>query len=79
MIRIGKTQKTIAVIALLLVYTLIAAAPVPKETVLAISWAASLETSAAEPPGSAPDGPLVPFELGGRFGYVSLDGRFSVN
>jgi hypothetical protein len=52
---------------------------VPKETVLAINWAASLETAAEQPLDSAPDEPRIPFELGERFGYVSLDGRFSVN
>jgi hypothetical protein len=62
-----------AVFALLL-YVFIAAAPVPEETVLSLNWINSLETSYEE----KVDGQLIPFELGGYFGYVSEDGQFSV-
>jgi hypothetical protein len=53
---------------------LIAATPVPEETVLSLNWINSLETSYEE----KVDGQLIPFELGDYFGYVSEDGQFSV-
>ncbi|MDR2795367.1 MAG: WD40 repeat domain-containing protein [Spirochaetaceae bacterium] len=58
----------------LVLYAFIAAAPVPEETVLSLNWINSLETSYEE----KVDEPLIPFELGRYFGYVSEDGRFSV-
>jgi hypothetical protein len=72
-------KKTVMIIAVfvLLLYAFIAAVPVTEETALSLNWIASLETSYAER--IEDDRRLVPFELGQYFGYVTDDGRFSVN
>jgi hypothetical protein len=72
----------ILIFALFAFYFFAAARPIPLETVLAPQWAASLEsgetlTLAAGRTQEA--GELIPFTLGGRFGYVSASGRFQVN
>lgn len=59
-----------------LVYAFLAAEPVPQETVLSAAWINSLESSYPEKVTSEK---LIPFELGGRFGYVSKSGKFSIN
>ena len=78
-------------IVLFLGYFLCAARPVPPETVLVPRWLASLEYGSPVALGEAsipePDTgetaaqavPLIPFELGSRFGYFDPEGRFSVN
>jgi hypothetical protein len=77
MTRFNKKHALIAVVVVLLLYALIAAGRVTEETVLSLNWITLLETnSAGHPP---PGEPLIPFELGGYFGYVSTGGHFSIN
>ncbi|MDR2803310.1 MAG: WD40 repeat domain-containing protein [Treponema sp.] len=61
----------------LLLYAFIAAAPVAEETVLVSRWIKSVETNYDEQ--LSKDEKTIPFELGAYFGYVAMDGRFSVN
>jgi hypothetical protein len=68
---------------LFVLYTIIAARPVPLETILVKNWLSSLESDypiqlqdKAEE--TAVENP-VPFELGTRFGYIGADGRFLIN
>jgi hypothetical protein len=74
-----------AVCACFIFYFCIAARPIPPETVLASRWLVSLESdpvSAASGPAEASGatgGAPLPFTLGGRFGYVDANGRFSIN
>jgi hypothetical protein len=81
MARFGKKHAIIMAILVLLLYAFIAAGRVTEETVISLNWITSLEKSFAEvpPPEDAPLGALIPFELGERVGYVSEDGRFSIN
>jgi hypothetical protein len=58
------------------VYIFIAARPIPVETVLTHRWIASLESNY---PDSQGEGPLLPFQLGDRFGYVDPEGHYAVN
>jgi hypothetical protein len=74
MVRFNKKCMIIISVFVLLLYIFIAPVPVPEETVLSLNWINSLETSYE----NSVDGKLVPFELGGYFGYVSDDGRFGV-
>jgi hypothetical protein len=83
----------IAGILLFAIYFFAAARPVPRETILKARWLSSLESdypvaigeNAPKPePGEEgaagdPDGPLLPFTLGDRFGYVDSQGRFAMN
>jgi hypothetical protein len=57
------------------IYSLVAARPIPKETVLVKNWINSLETGY---PGEAGDN-LIPFKLTNRFGYFDPNGVFSIN
>lgn len=63
-------------------YVLIAARPVPVETILSPQWLSSLESAYPDASGrdEAPENrDLIPFQLGNRFGYVGADGRFTIN
>ncbi|MDR0313908.1 MAG: WD40 repeat domain-containing protein [Treponema sp.] len=68
-------------ILVFLAYVLLAAQPVPEETVLVPRWLSSLETNfQASLGGSAPEAAaLIPFRLGNRFGYISDSGQFINN
>jgi hypothetical protein len=60
----------------------VAARPVPPETVLVSGWLSSLvsDNPAAADESEKPDfEETFPFTLGGRFGYVDINGRFPVN
>jgi hypothetical protein len=77
------------------IYFLVAARPVPRETVLAFRWISSLpgssvqendtnpENNSAEsaniPSGFSVSNQLFPFTLGSNFGYVDSSGQFAVN
>jgi hypothetical protein len=73
----------IAVVLLFLTYFLIAARPIPQETVLNIRWLSSLDSDNAweggEPESVIGADGVIPFILGGHFGYVDLHGRFTIN
>jgi hypothetical protein len=64
-------------------YFFAAARPIPRETILAPRWLSSLDSDFPSPVGSGAAAPdfsgLLPFTLGGRFGYTDSEGRFSVN
>jgi hypothetical protein len=59
-----------------IIYAFFAARPVGEETVLSLKWLTSLDSSA---PVELESGNLVPFNFGGRYGYVDKDGAFTVN
>ncbi|MDR1147929.1 MAG: WD40 repeat domain-containing protein [Spirochaetaceae bacterium] len=76
----GKIKKKYLIITIILAslfYAFIAAGPVEEETVLSSKWIKSVETSYDEQLEQTED--LIPFELGTSFGYISDDGRFSIN
>ncbi|GMO19039.1 MAG: hypothetical protein Pg6A_05760 [Termitinemataceae bacterium] len=58
-----------------IVYVFFAARPVQKETVLSKKWLCSLETTYES---SDVKDAVYPFNFGNRFGYMSSDGKFSV-
>ena len=77
-------------VGLFIIYILVAARPIPKETVLRPRWITSLESnfpvrlgdsSSAETRGQEPLTPqkLLSFRLGDRYGYVGDDGKFAIN
>jgi len=73
-----------AVAVLFLAYGILAARPVPRETVLVPRWIASLDSGDAArfgEPSSVPAAASVPipFVLGDGFGYVDGNGRFVLN
>jgi hypothetical protein len=83
----------IAGLLLFVIYFFAAPRPIPQETILTARWLNSLESgepvfigennSGAELPDPGepeePAGPLMPFTLGDRFGYVDTQGHFAVN
>jgi hypothetical protein len=80
----------IAGLVLFIGYFFAAPRPIPQETVLSARWLASLESDYPVYIGDAPKagdagegaaapGPLLPFTLGERFGYVDGRGRFALN
>jgi hypothetical protein len=78
----------IAGVALFIGYFFAAPRPIPRETVLRARWLNSLESDypvylgdapKAEAAEGAAGGPLIPFALGDRFGYVDAQGRFALN
>ncbi|MDR2515941.1 MAG: WD40 repeat domain-containing protein [Spirochaetaceae bacterium] len=72
-------------IAFFVVHFFAAARPIPPETILVPRWLASLESGRPVRAGGGAEAGeggfdrLIPFMLGGRFGYVDAEGRFSVN
>jgi hypothetical protein len=67
---------TIAILAFI-AYILLAAQPIPRETILTNNWIRSLESDYS---GEAPGGrDLIPFSLGNRFGYVGTNGTVALN
>ncbi|MDR3276801.1 MAG: WD40 repeat domain-containing protein [Treponema sp.] len=76
MAKIKTPFKFMLVPAAFIIYTFIAAGPIPPETVMSPQWFVSLETAEAGDTGEAE---LIPFELGDRFGYLDAAGRFSIN
>jgi hypothetical protein len=72
----------VAAVLIFLVYVFAAAQPVPPETVLVNVWLRDLEPEPAEeesPSAGAPDGYIVPFTQGSRFGYASSRGNLILN
>jgi hypothetical protein len=66
---------------LFIVYFLLAARPVPRETVLVPGWISPLESgsSVALDKNLRVSNQIFPFTLGNRFGYVSSAGEFAIN
>ena len=59
-------------------YTLLAAQPVPRETILINNWLVSLDNDRNTDMVSS-GGTLIPFRLGRNFGYVDSNGRLLLN
>jgi len=81
---LAQQKKRIQVFIIFLIfiaYFIVAARPIPRETVLAPGWLSSIESEAPVSIGGAqqPQGRLFPFILGSRFGYVNSAGYFSIN
>lgn len=79
-----KRYRIILILAIFVVYALVAAEPVTQETVLTAQWIKSLESSYAEQGIglknlAAAAEELIPFELGSHFGYAAADGRMTIN
>jgi hypothetical protein len=79
-------NKKIRVVFIFLFFTayfLLAARPVPLETVLSSAWVSSLDTEDSQAASlsakTASSGQLLPFTLGSRFGYVDTSGQFTIN
>jgi hypothetical protein len=68
----------VVVLLFFILYFLTAARRIPPETILSHRWLSSLESAAPETDGVSVIAPL-PFILGNRFGYVDIEGRFSIN
>ena len=62
-------------------YMLIAARPIPKETILKPRWITSLESNYPDrgKPEFAESTESLPFRLGERYGFVGDDGKFVIN
>jgi len=74
-----KKGLTIVIIFLLfIVYFLVASRPIPRETVLNLSWISSLLGEEGNY-GPAVSSQLIPFTLGSRYGYVDTAGQFALN
>jgi hypothetical protein len=83
--------KIFIIILIFIVYFLVAARPVPRETVLSYKWIRSLSASSQASYSDENNsldggigvpsltGALLPFTLGSRFGYVDDHGQFAVN
>ena len=59
-------------------YTLLAAQPVPRETILINNWLVPLDSDRNTETGSS-GGTPIPFRLGKRFGYVDNNGKLFLN
>jgi len=66
---------------LFIIYFLLAARPVPRETILVPGWISPLESgaSAVLDKNLHISEQLFPFNLGSRFGYVDSAGKFAIN
>jgi hypothetical protein len=79
----GSKIQIILIIVFFIAYFLLAARPVPRETILAPRWISSLEIGSpvriAVNTKSEEGAGLFPFTLGSRFGYVDNSGEFTIN
>jgi hypothetical protein len=64
---------------LFLLYILVAAQPIPPETVLVNNWLKDLESDFNVEEKSSGGSFIVPFALGGRFGYAGAGGELVLN
>jgi hypothetical protein len=76
-----KRVRVLIIFFVFIVYFLIAARPIPRETILAPGWISSLGADSPVLLGRAVNvpGQLLPFALGNHFGYVDSSGQFSIN
>jgi hypothetical protein len=80
-----KRSQIVIVFIIFVIYFLVAAKPIPLETILAQKWISSLTNSDVydndpENPSSVNiSGQLLPFTLGSHFGYVDTLGQFAIN
>jgi len=82
-----KKIRIVIIFLLFILYFLIAARPVPLETVLVPRWISStqlsssisLDSSTQSNSAGQASGQLLPFTLGDRFGYISPSGEFAIN
>ena len=81
----SKKARNAVIFFIFIAYFLLAARPIPKETILAPGWLSSLQTSNSTQFGDPVSGAgqdaerLIPFALGSHFGYVDMTGNFAVN
>ena len=73
-----KVYFSILAIFAFIAYTLLAAQPVPPETILSNNWLVSLDND-QDAEGHSVDKLLIPFRLGKRFGYVDINGNIFFN
>ena len=77
-----KKINIVAAFLFFIAYLIIAARPIPRETILAPGWLSSLNANSSLESGVSGiymPGQLLPFTLGSRFGYVDSSGQFAVN
>ena len=72
-----KRIRVFLVILFFILYFIAASRPIPPETVLVPRWLSALNKEPS--PGAAGAQGLIPFTLGGRFGYVDTEGNFLLN
>jgi hypothetical protein len=72
-----KVYSTIFALVAFIAYIVLAAQPIPSETILSSNWLKSLEAEASE--SLSVTGDLIPFTLSGRFGYVDSQGNLPLN
>jgi len=72
---------TLVIFMLFIIYFLLAARPVPRETILVPGWISPLESgsSVALDKNLHISEQIFPFTLGSRFGYVDSAGKFIIN
>lgn len=76
-----KRVYTFVIFLLFIIYFLVAARPVPLETILVPGWISPLESgvSVVLDKNLHVSEQLLPFTLGSRFGYVDSAGKFAIN
>jgi len=83
-----KKIRVVSITLLFIVYFIMAARPIPRETILAQGWISSLQSEYPGPIGEGSitnssaihlPGELIPFTLGANFGYVNTQGQFAIN
>ena len=77
---VAKRKKIYSIILAVLAfiaYTILAAQPIPPETILGFNWLRTLDEANDEERNAG--GSLIPFILGNRFGYVDSSGILHVN
>ena len=80
----GKKIRAVVIFLLFIVYFILAARPVPQETILSAVWISSLlaenpQTSVISASADNVYGDFIPFTLGNRFGYVNSSGEYAIN
>jgi hypothetical protein len=81
-----KIYFSILAVFVFIAYTLLAAQPIPPETILTNNWIVALDRlhdeeaiAGGSSPAGSPANLLIPFSLGNRFGYVDSGGRLIMN
>ncbi|MCL2244770.1 MAG: WD40 repeat domain-containing protein [Treponema sp.] len=74
-----KKIRIAGIVLLFIVYFIMAARPIPRETILASEWISSLQSESTESTFLHLQGQLIPFTLGNNFGYVNTSGQFAFN
>ena len=84
----SKRVRIVIIFFIFVAYFILAARPIPRETILAPGWLSSLNAGDLPEADGSPEsgssagralGQLLPFTLGNYFGYVDTSGQFAVN